>query len=97
MAVPMMVADSDLVLTVPHRVALRLSSMLPLVTMELPGEFPPYEVSLIWHERCHRTGEHSWIRAETAASSLAVVRTPVEPRVSTQSTDAMAAQRAGFQ
>jgi DNA-binding transcriptional LysR family regulator len=92
MAVPMMVADTDLVLTLPHRVALRLSSMLPLVTMELPVEFPPYEVSLIWHERCHRTEAHSWMRGEIAAASLAVVRAPAEPRVRTQPTDAVAAQ-----
>jgi DNA-binding transcriptional LysR family regulator len=79
MAAPMMVAETDLVLTVPHRVAMQAASMLPLVAMELPVEFPTYEVSLIWHERCHRDIEHSWIRTEIAAAAMAVVHAAGEP------------------
>ncbi len=78
MAAPMIVAQTDLVLTVPYRVALQASSMLPLIVKELPVEFPSYEVSLIWHERCHRSVEHSWLRAEIAAASVAAVRTMVQ-------------------
>lgn len=79
MAAPMMVAETDLVLTVPHRVAMQAASMLPLVAMELPVEFPTYEVSLIWHERCHRDTEHSWMRTEIAAATMAVVHPAGEP------------------
>lgn len=69
----MMAAETDLVLTVPHRVAQRAAAMLPLAVAELPFEWPAYEVSLIWHERRHRDPEHRWMRAEMTAASLAAV------------------------
>jgi DNA-binding transcriptional LysR family regulator len=69
----MMVAEVDLMLTVPSRVAQRAAAMLPLAMVELPFELPAYEVSLIWHERRHRDPEHRWMRAEMTAASLAAV------------------------
>jgi DNA-binding transcriptional LysR family regulator len=82
MAAPMMVAETDLVLTVPYRVAVRAAAMLPLAVRELPVVLPPYEVSLIWHERCHRESEHSWMRAEIAAVTMAVVHTTIQSSAS---------------
>lgn len=73
MAAPMMIAQTDLALTVPHRVALQAASILPLTIMEVPVDLPSYEVSLIWHERCHRDEEHSWLRTEIVAASIAIV------------------------
>jgi DNA-binding transcriptional LysR family regulator len=73
MAAPMMIAETDMVLTVPHRVATRMAAMLPLAVVDMPVEMPPYEVFLIWHERRHRDPEHRWMRAEIAAAALAAV------------------------
>lgn len=78
MMAPMMVAETDLVLTVPRRVAMRAAAMLPLAVMELPIECPSYEVSMIWHERSHRDHEHGWMRSEMAAATLDVVRSLAE-------------------
>ncbi|KAA3451659.1 transcriptional regulator [Mesorhizobium sp. SARCC-RB16n] len=64
------VAASDLVLIVPRRVATRIAALLPLAIVDPPVELTPYEVALIWHERCHRDPEHRWLRHEiTAAAS----------------------------
>ncbi|WP_221938870.1 LysR family transcriptional regulator [Mycobacterium sp. KBS0706] len=79
MAAPMMVAESDLVLTVPRRVAMRAAAMLPLTVVEPPVELPSYEVSLIWHERHHRDAEHGWTRSEIAAAATEVVHSLAEP------------------
>ncbi|RMI17394.1 LysR family transcriptional regulator [Pseudoroseomonas wenyumeiae] len=73
MTAPMMIAETDLVLTVPHRVATRIAAMLPLQVMEVPMELPTYEVFLIWHERRHRDPEHRWMRAEIAAATLSTI------------------------
>jgi DNA-binding transcriptional LysR family regulator len=73
MTAPMMIAETDLALTVPHRVATRLAEMLPLRVMEVPVELPPYEVCLIWHERRHRDPENRWMRGEIAAATLAAI------------------------
>ncbi|SNB74685.1 DNA-binding transcriptional regulator, LysR family [Arboricoccus pini] len=74
MAAPVMVAETDLCLIVPQRVAMQAASMLPLTVMDVPVDLPPYEVSLIWHERNHRDAGHALIRAEIASAALAVVR-----------------------
>lgn len=66
------VVATDLVLTVPLRVAVRVAAMLPLVVIAPPLELPPYEVALIWHERRHRDPDHSWLRGEIAAAATLV-------------------------
>lgn len=63
------IAATDLVLIVPHRVAVQLAAMLPLAIVDPPVELTPYEVALIWHERSHRDLEHRWLRHEIAAAA----------------------------
>ncbi|OHV79362.1 LysR family transcriptional regulator [Ensifer sp. LCM 4579] len=63
------IAATDLVLVVPHRVASRIAAMLPLTLIDPPVELAPYEVALIWHERSHRDLEHRWLRHEIAAAA----------------------------
>ncbi|MDK1493546.1 LysR family transcriptional regulator [Sinorhizobium sp. 7-81] len=63
------VAATDLALIVPHRVATRIAAMLPLAIVDPPVEVTPYEVVLIWHERCHRDVEHRWLRREIAVAA----------------------------
>ena len=65
------IAESDMVLTVPRRVASRLAGILPLRMVEPPLEIDPYEVLLLWHERCHRNADHEEMRAQIAASASA--------------------------
>jgi len=65
----MAVVDSDMVLTVPRRVALKIATLLPLRVVELPIKVAPYEVTLLWHERTHRNTEHGWIRSQIAAAA----------------------------
>ncbi|WP_376745781.1 LysR family transcriptional regulator [Sinorhizobium psoraleae] len=63
------IAATDLILVVPHRVATRIAAMLPLAIVDPPVELAPYEVALIWHERSHRDREHRWLRHEIAAAA----------------------------
>jgi len=69
MGTAMAVADSDMVLTVPRRVALKMTTLLPLQMVDLPIQVAPYEVTLLWHERSHRNTEHGWIRSQIAAAA----------------------------
>ncbi len=63
------VLESDMVLTVPRRVAIKMATVLPLRMVELPIHVAPYEVKLLWHERSHRNNEHGWIRSQIAAAA----------------------------
>lgn len=60
------VAESDHVLTVPGRLAAHYARLAPLVIHPLPIKFPPFDVSLYWHERDHRDPAHRWFREQFA-------------------------------
>jgi DNA-binding transcriptional LysR family regulator len=61
-AVPWLVAGTDLVATVPHRLATATAGALGLVVRELPVPLPAFEVNLFWHERLHADPAHRWLR-----------------------------------
>ncbi len=60
----MMVADSDMVLTLPSRLARLLADRLPLVLLELPLQMPSLSPAMIWHERFHSDRAHTWVRQQ---------------------------------
>ncbi|MDR7270912.1 DNA-binding transcriptional LysR family regulator [Pelomonas saccharophila] len=51
MAIPDVVAQTDLLGTVPRRLADACSAVLPLAMLPLPFAMPPLQVSLIWHRQ----------------------------------------------
>jgi DNA-binding transcriptional LysR family regulator len=60
----MLVADSDMILTLPGHLAHRLADKLPLTVVELPLEVPPLAPAMIWHERVHGDPAHIWVRQQ---------------------------------
>ena len=60
---PIVVARSDLVLTLPERVARTFSEMLPLAIVEPPLDLEGFAVSAFWHERQARDPAHAWLRS----------------------------------
>ena len=59
---PMLIAESDLVLTLPERVARSFASMLPLRVLPPPMELGTFSVSAYWHERQANDPAHAWLR-----------------------------------
>lgn len=60
----MMVADSDMILTLPSQLASRLAEKLPLSLMELPLQVVPLSPAMIWHERFQNDPAHAWVRQQ---------------------------------
>lgn len=60
----MLVADSDMILTLPSRLARRLAEGLPLALVKLPLEVAPLSPAMIWHERFHGDPAHAWVRQQ---------------------------------
>lgn len=57
------VASSDLVLTVPCRLAeAMIRTQLGVRTTPLPFDLPPFPVRMQWHDRVHGDGAHVWLR-----------------------------------
>ena len=56
------VADSDLLLTIPEHIAAVLSRHAPLVWKPLPFDVHTYRYWLLWHARAHHDPAHQWFR-----------------------------------
>lgn len=61
---PQVVARTDLILTLPARVATAVAASLNLVHLQPPIELPEFSLSLFWHERSHRDPAHSFLRTQ---------------------------------
>ncbi|WP_040481417.1 LysR family transcriptional regulator [Vreelandella boliviensis] len=59
---PMIVAESDLILSIPRRLAHRIARSAPIEILELPIEIQPFTPTIIWHERQHYDPAHVWLR-----------------------------------
>ncbi|WP_371766123.1 LysR family transcriptional regulator [Massilia sp.] len=65
-AAALLVADSDMILTLPGRLARRLADKLPIALLDVPLEVAPFSPAMIWHERCHGDPAHVWVRQQLA-------------------------------
>jgi DNA-binding transcriptional LysR family regulator len=62
LAVAHLVRKTDLVATLPIRVAHALAEPLGLVLRPVPLPLPGFETAQFWHERRHRDPAHAWLR-----------------------------------
>lgn len=59
---PAVVAETDLIATVPERLAEVFAATLGLQILKLPFAYSDPNVLMVWHERSHRDGSHRWLR-----------------------------------
>ena len=65
----LVIAKTDMILTVPNRAAQELKQSSDLVLFPPPLVIEPFDYRLLWHERSHADLGHSWLR-EAITSSL---------------------------
>lgn len=66
---PLLVAESDLVLTTSRWLASRFTEQVGLVMLEPPVELPPVQLPMLWHERTHRQQRARWVRGLLAQAA----------------------------
>lgn len=59
---PHIVAETDLVVTTPRWLALKLARAGGVVVRRPPLPLPPVRIALVWHERSHRDAKQRWLR-----------------------------------
>jgi DNA-binding transcriptional LysR family regulator len=59
---PLIVAETDLVLTTARWLAETLAARVPLVVKAPPVELDPVDLPMVWHERTHRDPRQRWFR-----------------------------------
>ncbi|MET0210785.1 MAG: LysR family transcriptional regulator [Burkholderiaceae bacterium] len=64
LAVPALVAGSDLIATVPTEIAMRSDARLQLQVLAPPFEAPRIQLSMVWHELTHHDAAHRWLRQQ---------------------------------
>ncbi len=70
---PMVVARTDMVLTLASRLACKLAPMLGLQIMPPPLELPTFTIRQLWHERYRHDAGHRFLRALVAEVARGVV------------------------
>jgi DNA-binding transcriptional LysR family regulator len=60
--IPMIVADTDRIVTAPSRVANAFSTLANVQMHSLPIRIPSFDVSLSWHSRCAEDPAIRWMR-----------------------------------
>ena len=63
MAVPVIVSQTDYIVTVPRRLALAFASFPGIKMIDSPIKIPAFEIKQHWHERYHHDPANRWIRA----------------------------------
>lgn len=66
------VADSNLIATVPRRLALALAEKFPVQALALPLNVPDVRIAVYWHERTHKQAAHRWFRQLLTDSAKAL-------------------------
>jgi DNA-binding transcriptional LysR family regulator len=66
---PVVVAKTDLVITLAARVANEFARILPLVVFNPPFELPGFRIASFWHERQHADPSHAFLRDELSRVS----------------------------
>ncbi|WP_397474888.1 LysR family transcriptional regulator [Pusillimonas sp.] len=62
MSLPMIIAETDLIATVPRAVGLSFSKLANIKTVDLPFSVPAYELRQYWHRLYHKDAGNQWLR-----------------------------------
>jgi DNA-binding transcriptional LysR family regulator len=70
-SLPFLVSGTDLIATVPERIARQFARQLKLQVLPVPLDLPAFRLTLLWHQRHHSDPAHRWLRqalVETATN-----------------------------
>ncbi len=66
MGVPFLISQTNLIATIPERIAQRFTDISPIRLFEPPLKLEPINVVLMWHDRTHNNPLHRWLRDQIA-------------------------------
>ncbi|MCQ8118766.1 LysR family transcriptional regulator [Methylomonas rosea] len=67
LSAPLMVAQTDLILSLPYRLAAEFQKLVTLNILPVPIDLPDYELVMIWHPLWEKDPAHCWLRAQISA------------------------------
>jgi len=62
LALPFVLETSDMVASIPARLARRMTRMAAVEPFDLPLDLPTFDVKMLWHPRTDHSPAHTWLR-----------------------------------
>ena len=73
-SLPFVVAGTDLIATVPERMARQFARQLKLQVLPVPLDLPAFRLTLLWHQRHHSDPAHRWLRATMIETAMKLAK-----------------------
>ena len=67
LSAPFIVAKTDMLLSLPDRIARQFLALAPLSILPAPIELPVYELVMVWHPLRENDPAHRWLRQQISA------------------------------
>jgi DNA-binding transcriptional LysR family regulator len=68
LSAPLIVAQTDMILSLPYKLAKRFTKFVPLEIYPVPIELPSYDLIMIWHPLRDKDPAHQWLRDKITAT-----------------------------
>jgi DNA-binding transcriptional LysR family regulator len=85
LSAPLIIAQTDLTLTLPYRVAERFVKMAPLKLLQTPIPFPSYQMCMIWHPLYEKDPAQQWLRAQIHKVGQQIAESTIPPHFLSES------------
>ena len=77
-ALPFLIAQSDLIVTIPEDLGVAFSSLMDIKLFKPPLKLPNFEIRQYWHERLHADAANKWLRTVIRKETANMAR--LQPR-----------------
>lgn len=67
LSAPLIVAETDMILSLPYRIAEQFKKLAPLAIFPVPIDLPSYDLVMIWHPLRDKDPAHRWLRDKITA------------------------------
>ena len=67
LSAPLIVAQTDMILSLPYRLATAFQKLVPLNIWPVPVSLPDYNLAMIWHPLWEKDPAHGWLREQISS------------------------------
>jgi DNA-binding transcriptional LysR family regulator len=67
LSAPLIVAETDMILSLPYRIAQQFKKLAALEVFSVPVELPAYDLVMVWHPLQEKDPAHVWLRDKIIA------------------------------
>ncbi|WP_150047784.1 LysR family transcriptional regulator [Methylomonas rhizoryzae] len=78
LSAPLIVAQTDMILSLPYRLAIAFRKLVPLSIWPVPVELPDYDLAMIWHPLWEKDPAHGWLREQISRVARTIGASPLE-------------------